>query len=183
MRIILLLAFMWSFSVSADKWPMPSEMATASPNAKFVARLIPSKINSGKKSTISMFTFDGVSYTKSIVFSLANQWSPLFIVVTDDGDLFTFDNWGTLGYGDNVVAVYSSNGELKKSYTLKELYSDDNFEKVLKNRSMSSIHWQCLDSRPWAHHDIVFVRDTIGGRFAFYKDGTFEYETKNGCSR
>ena len=183
MRIILLLAFVWSFSVLADSWRMPTEMASASPNAKFVVRLTPTEINSGKKSTVSIFTFDGVSYTKSIDFLLDNEWSPVFIVVTDEGDLFTFDNWGALGYGNNVVAVYSLKGELKKSYTLKELYSGDSFEKVLKNRSVSSIHWQCSDSRPWTHHGVVFVRDTIGGSFTFYKDGTFEYETKNGCSR
>lgn len=183
MRIIHLLAFVWSCSAAADSWQMPSEMASASPNAKFVARLTPAEINSGKKSTVSMFTFDGVSYINSSEFLVANERSPVFIVVTDEGDLFTFDNWGSLGFGDNVVAVYSANGELKKSYTLKALYSSDNFEKISKNRSVSSIHWQCSDSRPWTHYGLVFVRDTIGGSFTFYKNGTFKYETKNGCSR
>lgn len=182
MRIIYLLVFVWSLSTAADSWRKPGEMASASPNGKFVARLTPSDVSSAKQSAIAMFTFDGVGYIKSSEFLVVNELSPVSIIVTDEGDLFTFDNWGALGYGQNVVAVYSSSGELKKTYTLESIYSKDNYEKILKNRSVSSIYWQCSGSRPWTLHDLVFVTDAIGGSFTFFKDGTFTYETTNGCN-
>jgi hypothetical protein len=37
-----------SFAV-ADSWPLPSEMASASPNSKYVVRVVPPELNSGKE--------------------------------------------------------------------------------------------------------------------------------------
>lgn len=176
----ILLLFVSSF-VIADKWDSPSEMASASPNSKYVVRVVPPELNTGEKSIATLFVFDGVSYTELSRFPLRNEISPVNIVITNQGRVFTFDNWASMGFGEHVVAIYSSSGELKKTYRLEDLYGKEDFEKIKMNRSVSSIHWQCSSSRPWTHYDLVFVRDTIGGSFIFDDDGGFSYKRKDGC--
>ena len=79
-----------SFSV-ADSWPLPSEMASSSPNSKYVVRVVPPELNSGKEPVAVLYTFDGISYIESSSFSLKNEIAPVFILITNKGYLFTFD--------------------------------------------------------------------------------------------
>ena len=66
-----------------------------------------------------------ISETGSILIwnkPLLNDICPVHAIVTNDGSsVATFDNWYSMGYGENVFVVYDENGEAKKSYELKEI--------------------------------------------------------------
>ena len=70
---------------------------------------------------------------------LLNDVCPVYAIVASDGSsVVTFDNWHSMGYGENVFVVYDENGEAKKSYELEEISPFPlNDYKITR----SSIHW------------------------------------------
>lgn len=72
--------------------------------------------------------------------ALPNDVAPVRALVADGGRyVATFDNWHSLGFGDNVVVIYGEAGRLIRSFRLDELLSDDEIERL--PRSVSSIAW------------------------------------------
>jgi hypothetical protein len=63
------------------------------------------------------------------------------VLVSDDGkNVVTFDNWHSVGFGDNVVVIYGPNGMLVKSFQLDQIlppYFISGFDS-----SVSSIFWR-----------------------------------------
>ncbi|WP_371195584.1 hypothetical protein [Glaciecola sp. SC05] len=178
---VLLILIIAANHALADSWSAPTEMGFASPNSKYVLKVQPAKLNLETPPVASIYEYTDDKYTRHVSFDLTNEWSPVFAVILDSGVVVTFDNWASLGYGDNVVVFYSSGGELLKSYSLEQLYAPALFEKVNENQTVSSTWWRCSSSRPWAHDNTVIVRDTIGGTFHFRSDGTFDYFETGGC--
>jgi len=171
----------FSALVVADSWIPPQRNSAISPDGKFVVWVEPSNSEREQTALATLLKFDGTSYIEHLSFRLKNKVAPTKVVLSNNGYLFTFDNWFQSGVGLHVAAIYDLNGELVKSYKLEELYSKTDYEKVVKNRSASSIWWRCFNSTPWANHDEVLVRDTIGGSFRFREKGDFTYETSGGC--
>lgn len=65
-------------------------------------------------------------------------------LVADDGNsIITIDNWGSLGYGDNVMVIYNGEGEIEDQYRLGE-FSPFPIESY--QISVTSIWWNCGSS-------------------------------------
>ena len=77
---------------------------------------------------------------------LVNDVAPVSALVSDDGRyVVTFDNWHSVGFGDDVVVIYGSDGALIRSMALTDIlpnYFMDGFP-----RSVSSLHWQHQSTR------------------------------------
>lgn len=72
---------------------------------------------------------------------LQNQVSPVTALVADGGwRVVTFDNYYSVGYGDEVIVFYDENGALLKKYSLEALLSPTELGQV--SRSVSSRWWR-----------------------------------------
>lgn len=71
---------------------------------------------------------------------LANEVAPVSALVGNDGaHVVTFDNWGSTGYGDNVVVLYGADGRLVRALRLDQILPADYVEAL--PRSVSSLQW------------------------------------------
>jgi hypothetical protein len=72
---------------------------------------------------------------------LANEVAPVSVVVANKGQGFaTFDNWHSMGFGPDVVVIYSRDGTLVRKLGLHDLFPDWYIAEL--PRSVSSIHWR-----------------------------------------
>ena len=70
---------------------------------------------------------------------LVNEVSPASALVADDGSLVTFDNWHSVGYGDDVVAIYRPDGSLVRKFGLAAFLETGDIDQL--DHSVSSIWW------------------------------------------
>jgi hypothetical protein len=71
---------------------------------------------------------------------LENPYSPHKVLVADSGDyVVTFDEWGRVGYGPNVVVIYGPEGEVIKKYDLEDLLTKE--EITMVPTTVSSRWW------------------------------------------
>lgn len=147
----------------ADKWPLPQKQEFYSPNKGFCLEVVPrtlesqlkyfedkeqGKKNAGSPSGAAIHRCRGTLYRiesdgrRTVVWSspLSNDVAPADAIVTDAGNyVVTFDNWHSVGYGDDVLAIYDSGGTLVHKYSLEDLLGED-VKRVEK--SVSSRWWQ-----------------------------------------
>ena len=72
---------------------------------------------------------------------LQNRLSPVTAVVANGGwRIVTFDNYYSVGYGDEVIVFYNETGDLIKKYSLENLLSKEELDRV--PRSVSSRWWR-----------------------------------------
>ena len=72
---------------------------------------------------------------------LQNQLSPVTAVVANGGwRIVTFDNFYSVGYGAEVIVFYNEAGDLIKKYSLEDLLSKEELDRV--PRSVSSRWWR-----------------------------------------
>lgn len=97
---------------------------------------------------------------------LDNKVSPQKVYVSDDGQCaVTLDNWGNVGYGDNVLAFYGRDGLIRKC-SLEEIFGQrgnggaEYFRK--KFRHTASSRW-------WRYNSIEFF-DRSDGLFCTWID-------------
>lgn len=66
--------------------------------------------------------------------------SPVSVLVADDGDYFvTFDNWHSIGFGDNVIVIYRNDGSVVRSMCLNAFLPNSYLNAL--PRSTSSLNW------------------------------------------
>jgi hypothetical protein len=71
---------------------------------------------------------------------LVNEVSPVGALVSDaDGSFVTFDNWHSVGWGEDAIVIYAGSGEARRKLALTALMSQEDFEAL--PRSVSSIWW------------------------------------------
>lgn len=71
---------------------------------------------------------------------LVNDVAPVNALVADGGDhVVTFDNWHSVGWGDDVVVIYGPNGDLIRSLSLADILPESYIEAL--PHSVSSIWW------------------------------------------
>jgi TonB family protein len=81
-----------------------------------------------------------IGYSKTSEFPLLNEVSPVDALISGDGRyVVTFDNWHMMGYGDNVVVIYRSDGTLIRKFSLEDLFTDADIQSF--KHSVSSIWW------------------------------------------
>ena len=73
--------------------------------------------------------------------SFVNVMAPAEALISNSGDyIVTLDNWGSIGYGDDILVIYDQKGELVRRFSLKDFYSEQEIKNL--NRSVSSIYWR-----------------------------------------
>lgn len=149
--------------ILGDSWPLPQPKKIYSDNKQYYIEIIPRKLESQLK------FFDDKSkgvepagspkdlkdnyckggfyrrnasgeYEKVWEQRLSNEVSPVAVLVSDRGKyVVTFDNWHSIGYGDNVVVIYGPSGQLIRKMSLTDFMP----EKVIMRlpRSTSSVYW------------------------------------------
>ena len=146
----------------ADSWPLPETENYLSANGKFRLTVTPRDLDSqlgyfetkvkeealpeplGPKGKLETLDKDGqwiLVWSRNLV----NEVSPVSALVSVDGSrVVTFDNWHSVGHGDDVVVIYNRSGEMVRSLSLNQIVPNffiDGF-----SRSVSSISW--MDSDP-----------------------------------
>lgn len=71
---------------------------------------------------------------------LANEVSPVEALVSNDGEVTTFDNWHNMGWGDDAVVIYSVEGEQLGKFGLGGFLPKGYIDSL--PHSVSSIHWR-----------------------------------------
>jgi hypothetical protein len=75
---------------------------------------------------------------------LVNEVSPVSVAVSDrDGSFATFDNWHSMGHGDNAIVIYNTDGSVLKKLSLNAVFSKEEIQRM--PRSVSSIEWRTGD--------------------------------------
>lgn len=159
--IVLLLLFVTNSF--ADTWGLPTPKEYCSDNKKFCFKVIPKKLesqlsyfqdkvdakeNAGANKTQKENYCKGIFYARNERGKLEKKWtaklvnevSPVNAIVSNDGKyIVTFDNWHSVGYGNDVVAIYSSTGELIKRFGLDYFLTQSDINNL--PASVSSIWW------------------------------------------
>lgn len=150
-------------SAGADSWQLPKKERYFSPNKKYYLEVTPKKLesqlkyfedkvegrnNAGALKEAKDNRAKGVfyarradgRYSKKWEFPLVNEVSPVSALVSSSGNyVITFDNWHSVGYGDDVVVIYRSNGTLVKKFGLEDVLTEGDIETL--SHSVSSIWW------------------------------------------
>lgn len=150
-------------SAYADSWLLPKKEKYYSPNKKYYLEVTPKKLesqlqyfkdkvegreNAGASKGVKENRAKGVfyarradgGYSKKWEFPLLNEVSPVSAVVSSSGAyIVTFDNWHSVGYGEDVVVIYRSNGDLIKKFGLEDLLTEGDIETL--RHSVSSRQW------------------------------------------
>ena len=71
---------------------------------------------------------------------LVNEVAPVSVLVANAGQyVVTFDNWHSMGYGDDAIVIYNAEGLVIRAMSLKDVLPEK-FVAALP-RSVSSLHW------------------------------------------
>jgi hypothetical protein len=82
----------------------------------------------------------GQTWTKVWEMPLVNEVAPVHALVANGGgNIVTFDNWHSVGFGGNVVVIYRSDGSLVRSMKLTDILPED-YVRALPT-SVSSMWW------------------------------------------
>ena len=176
-KAFLLVATALLLEPRADDWPTARAVNVFSENAEYFVRIVPGNsigdvigFEGSKRGEYAHGLFyrrmQDQSYTLIKDAVLLNPVAPVDVIVSNSGEVITFDNWHNAGYG-KVVVLYSSSGQTIRSWTLENLYSPSKLSLI--PMSTSSRWWRC-GARGFVDPDRqtkVFVTETLGGTFTF----------------
>jgi len=153
-----------------DSWASATQAGVSSPSGQIIVRVIPGtsigdvhgfagapkgKFAAGLYYRLS----EAGEYVRYQEVALVNPVAPVFIAVSDSGELVTLDNWHNMGMGKAVV-VYRPDGQVLRSWELSQIYGKDELQKM--PISVSSVWWRCalppvLQARPslLGFHDVL----------------------------
>lgn len=147
----------------ADSWRLPEKEKYYSANKKFYVEVTPKKLESQLRyfedkvagranagaakgesdnhAKAEFFARKGSDeYSRLAKFPLVNEVSPVSAIVSDQGDYFvTFDNWHSVGYGEDTIVIYRADGTVVRKFGLEDLLTAGDIETF--SRSTSSMHW------------------------------------------
>lgn len=114
---------------------MPAETIEArSQDGRYLFRVDPA-CESRHQCIGRMYVRDGKSERLLWNRPLDNRVSPRKVIVSHNASVITFDNWSSVGYGKNVIAVYNPSGLLVSRYSLEQLLSEEELYQVPKTAS------------------------------------------------
>jgi len=70
---------------------------------------------------------------------LVNDNNPVSALMSNQGAAVTFDNWGSMGFGDDVVVIYGAHGRKIRNLALSDFLPKEYIHAL--PRSVSSIWW------------------------------------------
>jgi hypothetical protein len=161
--LMLIFLILCGTHVNADTWVSPKTKEYFSADSSYFIRIVPTKIpdkyyewlNARPKKKKKYSEVDttiiychALFYNKnegsdSLIWSrkLINRIAPETAIISNDGTwVVTFDNWGALGLGDNVLVCYNATGDFQFRTNLEFIspFPLNDFE-----RSVSSLWWRC----------------------------------------
>ena len=160
---VAVLVLLTCYSASADSWAPPKVTDYYSADSSYFVRVVPRCVPdkyykwfraSGKRkkrfspqdTTIvpsHAMMYKRTAHSDSLMWKekLINQIAPVSALVSSDGKHFvTFDNWHSMGYGVDVLAVYDEKGMLIRRHMLEDISP---FPINTYQRTISSIWWRC----------------------------------------
>ena len=148
-------------NVFADSWALPGPQKYYSGSRRYYFEVIPRALESqskyfedkvAKKEPAGSRPGAGENYCRGVFHRqredgtyekvwesrLSNDVAPVSALVSDGGEyVATFDNWHSVGYGDDVVVIYGPGGKLVRKFALSDIVpTTSNLP-----RSVSSIFW------------------------------------------
>lgn len=147
--------------VFADSWALPEPQKYYSENKRYYIEVIPRKLESqskyfedkvAKKEPAGSKPDAKDNYCKGIFYKqdenreyqkvwesrLSNDVAPVAALVSDSGKyVVTFDNWHSVGYGNDVVVIYGQGGKTIRKMALSDIVPPHTH----LPRSVSSIWW------------------------------------------
>lgn len=157
--------------VNSDSWLPPQTTGVASPGGEFLVRIEPGDSvgdvfgfageKKGKFAQAFFYHLEDVNkLSLQQKIDLVNPIAPVFYVVTNQGKLVTFDNWHNVGYG-KVLVIYAASGKLIKSFSLSDMYSKSEREKI--PASVSSLWWRCSGNPQYnPFNNKISFNDAVG---------------------
>jgi len=143
--MVLLVLLLASASAGADSWAPPQTQVTPSANGQFRVTVVPRPLDgplayfedkvdgtepAGQRkgeaqvSPIALVEkLDATGAWRRVwQMPLVNDVAPPSVLIADDGSfLVTFDNWHSVGFGDDVVVVYDRQGTLVRQLSLEQI--------------------------------------------------------------
>jgi hypothetical protein len=158
---ICLTILLAAYTVCADSWFPPTPFVAVSENGQFVAHVTPASTNS--KATVVVSAIKGQRTNELWRATLSNHSCPTEVFVSDDGSgVVSLDNWGGVGYGDDVVALYGPGGQ-KAKYSLEEFAPPPKPKPDSSGFPLTPIHGgyegkftHSTSSRHWRRYSIEF---------------------------
>lgn len=138
----------------ADTWSAPTTREYRSSNGQYVAQIFPARgERRNQPPTVIVFEDEMGTLRPQWTATLSNAVSPVEAIVSGDGQFVaTLDNWGRVGYGDDVVAFYCKSGQIKK-YSLKEILGDQG--KRRNGGRYNELFAHSISSRRWRSHSLM----------------------------
>jgi hypothetical protein len=141
-RILTAAAFVAFFvagSAAGDSWSPPTEQDYYSPNGEYYVHVVPGDGTQHARGTLYR-AGDPDHADELWSRELLNPTAPHEVLVADSGEyVVTFDEWGRVGYGPNVVVIYGPGGELVRNFALEDLLTEKEIAAV--PQTVSSRWW------------------------------------------
>jgi hypothetical protein len=152
-NLVAALAALQAGVAFADTWLPPTEQDYYSANEEYFLRVVPGDGSSPARGTLSR-AFPARDAQELWSRELANAYAPHEVLVADAGEyVVTFDDWGQVGYGPNVVVIYGPGGELVTKFALEDLLTEDEIAAV--PATVSSRWWGGEHSRDAGAGEVV----------------------------
>ena len=169
--LIGLLASTYAGTVCGDSWMAPTEKDYFSENRKFVSHVTPSSVRNGCwmyitppkgdkdapasdaaadkgniKPLLEVFEIKDSERVLLWKCEMSNKYAPTEVYTSDDGRYVVTNNeWGSIGYGDCVMAFYNKDGLIKKHSVESILHLPEGIDERklydLMPHSVSSRYW------------------------------------------
>ena len=140
LNIVAALAALTAGGAFADSWLAATEQDYYSANEAYYLHVVPGDGSSPARGTL--YEAARREGDDAEVWSrwLENPYAPHKVLVADSGEyVVTFDEWGGVGYGPNVVVIYGPEGELVKQFALEDLLTEEEIAAV--PQTVSSRWW------------------------------------------
>jgi hypothetical protein len=141
-RLSILTAALGALSAAgaaADSWLPPTEQDYYSPTGEYYVHVVPGDGTRHARGTL--FRAGDPDHADELWSrELLNPTAPHQVLVADSGEyVVTFDEWGRVGYGPNVVVIYGPGGELVRNFALEGLLTEKEIAAV--PQTVSSRWW------------------------------------------
>ncbi len=140
LNMIAALAALFAASAAADSWLATTEQDYYSANEAYYLRVVPGDGSAHARGTLYEAARREGDDVEVWSRELLNPAAPHKVLVADSGEyVVTFDEWGRVGYGPNVVVIYGAEGDVVKNFALEDLLTEEEIVDV--PHSVSSRWW------------------------------------------
>jgi hypothetical protein len=125
---------------AADSWLAPYEQDYYSANKAYYLHVVPGDGATPARGTLFEAASREGDDRRVWSRELLNPSAPHQVLVADSGEyVVTFDEWGRVGYGPNVVVIYGPEGDVVKNFALEDLLTEEEITRV--PHTVSSRWW------------------------------------------